>query len=140
MKAASTGAPRDTPGWPVTPKRESSTPSGIVAKRGYVQANQNDVLALMRALRKASDWMGATDPKTVSEALGKYLKTSPEDVGYVIQKNSWKMVDDQAFRGVMLDVEKFLLAQGLIPKKVDWATAKDVSFLRRMDPALVKGE
>lgn len=114
--------------------------SGIVAKRAFVAGNQNDVLAVMRALKKASDWMGATDPKVVSEVLGKYLKTSPEDVAYVITRNSWKMTDDPAFRGVMLDIERFLLAQSLIPKKVNWTEAKDLSFLRRLDPSLVKGE
>jgi ABC-type nitrate/sulfonate/bicarbonate transport system substrate-binding protein len=114
--------------------------SGIVAKRTFVAGNQNDVLAVMRALKKASDWMGATDPKVVSEVLGKYLKTSPEDVAYVITRNSWKMTDDPAFRGVMLDIERFLLAQSLIPKKVNWSEAKDLSFLRRLDPSLVKGE
>lgn len=114
--------------------------SGIVAKRAFVAAKQNDVLAVMRALKKASDWMGATDPKVVSEVLGKYLKTSPEDVAYVIKRNSWKMVDDPTFRGVMLDIERFLLAQDLIPKKVNWTEAKDLSFLRRLDPSLVKGE
>ena len=114
--------------------------SGIVAKRAFVAANQQDVLAIMRALKKASDWMGATDPKVVSEVLGKYLKTSPEDVAYVITRNSWKMADDPAFRGVMLDIERFLLAQSLIPKKVNWTEAKDLSFLRRLDPSLVKGD
>jgi ABC-type nitrate/sulfonate/bicarbonate transport system substrate-binding protein len=114
--------------------------SGIVAKRAFVAANQSDVLAVMRALKRASDWMGATDPKVVGEVLGKYLKTSPEDVAYVITRNSWKMTDDPAFRGVMLDIERFLLAQSLIPKKVNWTEAKDLSFLRRLDPSLVKGE
>jgi ABC-type nitrate/sulfonate/bicarbonate transport system substrate-binding protein len=114
--------------------------SGIVAKRSFVAANQNDVQAVMRALKKASDWMAGQSPKTVSETLGKYLKTNPEDVAYVITRNSWTMVDDAAFRGVMQDIEKFLLAQSLIPKKVNWTEAKDQSFLRKMDPALVKGE
>jgi ABC-type nitrate/sulfonate/bicarbonate transport system substrate-binding protein len=111
-----------------------------VAKRSFVAANQNDVLAVMRALKKASDWASAQSPRTVSDVLGKYLKTSPEDVAYVIAHNSWKMVDDAAFRGVMHDIEQFLLAQSLIPKKVNWTEAKDQSFLRKIDPALVKGE
>ncbi len=114
--------------------------SGIVAKRSFVAANQNDVMAVMRALRKASDWLARNDLRTVSDVLGAYLKTSPADVAYVITRNSWAMVDDPAFRRVMQDIEQFLLAQNLIARKVNWAEARDVSFLRRMDPSLVKGE
>jgi ABC-type nitrate/sulfonate/bicarbonate transport system substrate-binding protein len=114
--------------------------SGIVAKRSFIAANQNDAMAVMRALRKASEWLARNDLRTVSEVLGGYLKTGPDDVAYVITKNSWTMVDDARFRGVMQDIERFLLAQNLIPKKVNWIEAKDVSFLRKMDPSLVKGE
>ncbi len=114
--------------------------SGIVAKRGFVEGNPSQVAAVLRALRKASDWLSKNDLKTVSELLGQYLKTSPGDVSHVIRNNSWAMVDDPAFRRVMQSIERFLLDQKLIAGRVDWALARDVSFLRQIDPALVRAD
>ena len=79
-----------------------------------------------------------TSKPTVSDVLGKYLKTSPDDVAYVIKNNAWAMVDDAQFRRTLESIEQFLLAQKLIQKKIDWDRAKDVSFLRKVDPALVQ--
>jgi NitT/TauT family transport system substrate-binding protein len=112
--------------------------SGIAAKRSYVAANPGEVTAVLRALRKASAWLTSTDPKVSSKALGEYLKTSPEEVEYVLAKNTWKMVDDPPFRKVLHDIEGFLLAQNLISRKVNWAEAVDAKYLRTVDPALVK--
>ncbi len=114
--------------------------SGIVAKRSFVESNPREVAAVLRALRRASDWLSKNDLKSASELLGQYLKTSPEDVAHVIRNNSWAMVDDPAFRRVMQSIERFLLDQKLIAGPVDWARARDVSFLRRIDPALVRAD
>jgi NitT/TauT family transport system substrate-binding protein len=112
--------------------------SGVVAKRAYATSNQEDVTKVLRALRKASDWLAQHDLKVVSRALGEYLKTSPEDVSHVIRSNTWSMVDDAAFRKTMKDIEAFLLGQHLIAKQVNWPEVRGVEFLRRIDPALVK--
>lgn len=112
--------------------------SGIVAKRGYANANQEDVTKVLRALRKASDWLTNNDLKTLSQMLGQYLKTSPEDVAYVIKSNTWSMTDDPAFRKTLQDIEGFLLSQSLIGTKVNWAEARGAVFLRKVDPSLVK--
>jgi ABC-type nitrate/sulfonate/bicarbonate transport system substrate-binding protein len=112
--------------------------SGIVAKRAYAAANQEAVTKVLRALRKASEWLAQSDPKTVSQALGQYLKTSPEDVAHVIKSNTWSMVEDAAFRKTMGDIEGFLLSQHLIATKVNWAEVGGAAFLRRVDPGLVK--
>src|SRR5918996_517378 len=106
--------------------------SGIVAKRGYANANQEDVTKVLRALRKASDWLTNNDLKTLSQMLGQYLKTSPEDVAYVIKSNTWSMTDDPAFRKTLQDIESFLLSQSLIGTKVNWAEARGAVFLRKV--------
>jgi ABC-type nitrate/sulfonate/bicarbonate transport system substrate-binding protein len=113
--------------------------SGIVAKGSFVKENPDKVAAVLRALRKASDWLSNQDLKAESAVLGTYLKTSPEDIAHVIENNTWKMVDDASFRETMRGIEEFLVAQDLIKNKVDWARSKDVSFLRKLDPELVKG-
>lgn len=112
---------------------------GIVAKRDYLNQNPDVAVRLLRALQKASGWLGANDMKTVSEMLGTYLKTSPEDVAYVIKNNSWKLVDDAQFRRTLENIEQFLIAQNQIKTKINWGEVKDVSFLRKVDPSLVPG-
>ncbi len=112
--------------------------SGIVAKRSYAATNQEAVTSVLRALRKAADWLAGNDAKTVSQTLGQYLKTSPEDVAYVIKSNTWSMVDDAGFRKTLQDIEGFLLSQNLIGKRVNWPEVSGVAFLRKVDPTLVK--
>lgn len=119
-------------------KEEYVLYSGIVAKRAYAAANQETVTKVLRALRQASDWLARNDLKAVSQALGRYLKTSPEDVAHVIKSNTWSMVDDAAFRRTMGDIEGFLLSQHLIATKVNWAEVRGTAFLRRVDPSLVQ--
>ncbi len=112
---------------------------GIVAKREYLNQNPDVAVRVLRALYKASGWLEANDMKTVSEMLGTYLKTTPEDVAYVIKNNGWKLVDDAQFRRTLEGIEQFLLAQNLIKTKINWSEVKDVSFLRKVNPSLVPG-
>ncbi|HXH82510.1 MAG TPA: NrtA/SsuA/CpmA family ABC transporter substrate-binding protein [Candidatus Tectomicrobia bacterium] len=111
---------------------------GIVAKREYLDQNAEATTRVLRALNRASAWLAATDMTTVSHVLGKYLKTSADDVAYVIKNNAWAMVDDAQFRRTLESIEQFLLAQKLIQRKIDWDRVKDVSFLRKVDPGLVQ--
>lgn len=111
--------------------------SGIVAKREFVSKNAADTERVIRALSKASEWLAKADSKTRSEALGTYLKTDSKDVQHVIANNSWDMKVTPAFRSTMVDIEDFLVKQGLIKTRVNWNAAYDWSFLKKVDPSLV---
>src|SRR5918996_79805 len=111
---------------------------GIVAKREYLDQNPVQATQVLRALHKASGWLAANEMKIVSGVLGTYLKTSADDVAYVIKNNGWKIVDDAQFRRMLESIERFLLAQRLIKSEINWSQVKDASFLRKVDPALVQ--
>ncbi|HKO68650.1 MAG TPA: NrtA/SsuA/CpmA family ABC transporter substrate-binding protein [Burkholderiaceae bacterium] len=111
--------------------------SGIVAKRDFVAKNAADTEKVVRALVKASQWLATADAKTRGEALGAYLKTDAKDVQHVIANNSWDLKVTPAFKSTMVDIEDFLAKQGLIKTRVNWNSAYDWSFLKKVDPSLV---
>lgn len=111
--------------------------SGIVAKREFVAKNAADTEKVIRALVKASQWLASADAKTRGEALGTYLKTDSKDVQHVIANNSWDMKITPAFKTTMVDIEDFLSKQGLIKSRVNWSSAYDWSFLKKVDSSLV---
>ena len=111
--------------------------SGIVAKRAFIAKNPDETQKVVRALANAAKWMADADAKTYSEALAKYLKTDARDVQAVIANNKWDMAASPEFKSTMVDIEKFLIDQGLIKSSVNWDVAYDWSFLKKVDPKLV---
>jgi ABC-type nitrate/sulfonate/bicarbonate transport system substrate-binding protein len=111
--------------------------SGIVGKRDYLKANPEVAEKLLRALQKASKWLAAAKAEDRDKALAAYLKTKPEDVNAVIANNTWDMKVTKDFTATMASIEEFLASQGLVKNRVDWSSAYDWSYLKRVDAALV---
>jgi ABC-type nitrate/sulfonate/bicarbonate transport system substrate-binding protein len=112
--------------------------SGLVGKRDYIAAHPEDTVKLLGALKKATEWLESTPAAERDEALARYLKTSPEDVGSVIANNEWGMEVTDQFTDTMASIEEFLAAQELISTRVDWDAAYDWSHLGQVDPSLVQ--
>lgn len=112
--------------------------SGVVAKRAFVAAQPDVTAKVVKALTRAANWLSTTDRKTRSETLAKYLKTDAADVDHVIANNRWDTKVGPEFLGTMTAIEQFLADQGLIKQRVNWTTAYDWSFLKKVDPALVQ--
>lgn len=114
--------------------------SGIVVSRDYLEsADRSEVMAIMRALKSATEWMSNASLDEVSQVVADYLKTSKEDVAHVIRNNTWDMFSDQRFRDQLKSIEDFLYERQFISKRVNWDTAADWSYLEDLDANLVSG-
>jgi ABC-type nitrate/sulfonate/bicarbonate transport system substrate-binding protein len=111
--------------------------SGIVAKSGFIKKDGDETLKIVQALAKAATWLANAEPKNVGETLAKYLKTNANDIQYVIANNTWDMTVSPKFTKTMADIERFLVEQNLIKSRVNWDTAYNWSFLKKVDPNLV---
>jgi ABC-type nitrate/sulfonate/bicarbonate transport system substrate-binding protein len=112
--------------------------SGIVGNREFVAGHKDETEKILRALKKASDWLAATPTVERDHSIATYLKTTPEDVNAVIANNTWNMKVDKKFTDTMSAIEEFLSAQGFIQSRVDWNGAYDWTYLKQVDPALVE--
>jgi ABC-type nitrate/sulfonate/bicarbonate transport system substrate-binding protein len=111
--------------------------SGIVAKSDFIKKDRDETLKIVQALAKGANWLANAEPKSVWDALAKYLKTDANDVRYVIANNTWDMTVSAKFTDTMADIERFLIKQNLIKSRVNWDSAYDWSFLKKVDPKLV---
>jgi ABC-type nitrate/sulfonate/bicarbonate transport system substrate-binding protein len=111
--------------------------SGIVAKSDFIKKDRDETLKIVQALAKGANWLANAEPKSVWDALAKYLKTDANDVRYVIANNTWDMTVSAKFTDTMADIERFLIEQNLIKSRVNWDSAYDWSFLKKVDPKLV---
>jgi ABC-type nitrate/sulfonate/bicarbonate transport system substrate-binding protein len=111
--------------------------SGIVAKSEFIKKFPDETHKVVRALAKAARWLADTEAKNVGETLAKYLKTDSKDLAYVIASNTWDMTVSPKFKTTMIDIERFLAEQSLIKTRVNWDTAYNWSFLKKVDPKLV---
>lgn len=114
--------------------------SGIVTKRDFLASNRDDTVKIMKALKKAADFLAASDIKKESAPLASYLKSTPEDVASVIAHNQWGMAVTPRFLGTMQSIEAFLADGKLISRRVDWNSAYDWSILKEVDASLVPSE
>jgi ABC-type nitrate/sulfonate/bicarbonate transport system substrate-binding protein len=111
--------------------------SGIVAKSDFIKKDRDETFKVVQALAKAANWLANADAKSVGGTLAKYLKTDANDVQYVIANNTWNMTVTPKFTDTMAEIERFLVEQNLVKSRVNWDSAYDWSFLRRVDPKLV---
>jgi NitT/TauT family transport system substrate-binding protein len=111
--------------------------SGIVAKSDFIKKDRDETLKVVQALAKAANWLTNAEPKSVGETLAKYLKTDASDLQYVIANNTWDMTVSPKFTNTMADIERFLVEQNLIKSRVNWDTAYNWNFLKKIDPSLV---
>jgi ABC-type nitrate/sulfonate/bicarbonate transport system substrate-binding protein len=111
--------------------------SGIVAKSDFIKKDRDETLKVVQALAKAATWLTNAEPKSVGETLAKYLKTDASDIQYVIANNTWDMTVSPKFTNTMADIERFLVEQNLIKSRVNWDTAYNWNFLKKIDPSLV---
>jgi ABC-type nitrate/sulfonate/bicarbonate transport system substrate-binding protein len=111
--------------------------SGIIAKNEFAQKNPDDTAKILKALTKAADYLRRTELKTSSMDIGRYLKTSPDDVQHVIANNKWDMTVSKDFLDTMTTIEAFLAEQKLITKRVNWSTAYNWAPLKQVAPNLV---
>jgi ABC-type nitrate/sulfonate/bicarbonate transport system substrate-binding protein len=111
--------------------------SGIVAKSDFIKKDRDETLKVVQALAKAANWLTNAEPKSVGETLAKYLKTDASDIQYVIANNTWDMTVSPKFTNTMADIERFLVEQNLIKSRVNWDTAYNWNFLKKIDPSLV---
>jgi ABC-type nitrate/sulfonate/bicarbonate transport system substrate-binding protein len=111
--------------------------SGMVAKSDFIKKDRDETFKVVQALAKAANWLANADAKSVGGTLAKYLKTDANDVQYVIANNTWNMTVTPKFTDTMAEIERFLVEQNLVKSRVNWDSAYDWSFLRRVDPKLV---
>jgi NitT/TauT family transport system substrate-binding protein len=111
--------------------------SGIVAKSDFIKKDRDETLKVVQALAKAANWLTNAEPRSVGETLAKYLKTDASDIQYVIANNTWDMTVSPKFTNTMADIERFLVEQNLIKSRVNWHTAYNWNFLKKVDPSLV---
>src|SRR5262249_37299528 len=97
----------------------------------------DDTAKVLKALTKAADYLRQTDLKTSSADIGRYLKTSPDDVQHVIANNKWDMTVSKDFLDTMTPIEAFLAEQNLITKRPDWSAAYNWAPLKQVAPNLV---
>jgi len=114
--------------------------SGIVTKREFLQGHREETVKIMKALKKAADFLASADMKQQSGVLASYLKSTPDDVAAVIAHNKWDMTVTPAFIATMQSIESFLADGKLISKRVDWNSAYDWTVLKDVDPSLVLPE
>lgn len=113
--------------------------SGILTKRNLLTPeNKPMMMAVMRAIKKGSDWLAANNIDVTSKAIADYVKSTPEDVKDVIKDNRWDLTSDAPFRKAMKDIGDFLHAQGFFDKNIDWDKAVDWTYLRELDPKLLQ--
>jgi NitT/TauT family transport system substrate-binding protein len=111
---------------------------GIATKKDYARAQSGKVVAVLKALNQASRWIATAARPEINSVLAVYLKTTPEDVAYVIEKNDFALSNDAPFRKTLQEIEQFLAQQKLIGQRVSFGDAIDTALLRNVDPALVR--
>ncbi len=113
--------------------------SGLLASRKYLEsAPKGEMDAFMRAIKKGSDFL-TNNPKEAFEAVAKFTKLPVKLVEHVSGGQKWDLVSDNAFRAQMRNIEQFLQGLGILKSPVDWNKAADWSYIKKLDPNLVKG-
>jgi NitT/TauT family transport system substrate-binding protein len=114
--------------------------SGIATTKKFAKSHPEEVKGVLKALRKACDWLSDASLDESSKLIGNYLKMEPEEAKYVIFTNTWDLMETKKYRKSMKNIEDFLFTRKLISQKIDWSSALGSSFLKEIDPSLVKPE
>jgi NitT/TauT family transport system substrate-binding protein len=113
--------------------------SGILTKRALATPeNKKLMVGVMRALHKGAAWLDKASEKEKFDLIAAQVKTSPGDVREVIKNNKWSMAVDDNFKSAITNIASYMHEQGLIKKELDWNASTDFSYLREVDPSLVK--
>ncbi|MDE0304834.1 MAG: ABC transporter substrate-binding protein [Albidovulum sp.] len=111
---------------------------GMLASRAYLEsAPQGEMQAFMRAVKKGSDFLIESHEEGI-ETISAFTKLQPSDVAHTIEGVKWELVSDEAFRSQMREIEQFLLRLDILKEPIDWDSAADYSYIRELDPSLVR--
>jgi ABC-type nitrate/sulfonate/bicarbonate transport system substrate-binding protein len=110
---------------------------GMLVNRKYGAANPGEVDKFMKAVKRATDYL-VSNPKEANASIAKFVKLPVEEVEHVIGGEGWSMEVNDAMMKQLRALEKFMLDLELIKAPVDWNTAVDWSYTKRLDPKLVK--
>lgn len=105
----------------------------------YLSENPNTIKAILRALKKATDYINDNRTEAI-KILAPELHLSEAELTEIMGRNVYSMSADDTFlngsngQGVM----DYLLATGNIKTAPDAASYQDLSLLKEVDPSLVK--
>lgn len=109
---------------------------GMLATRKFLESDEGDMDKFMRAIKKGSDWLTNSKPEEVYQAIADYTKLPAGNVEHTVKGQGWGMVNDAKFRDQMKKLEMFLLDLKLIKNEIDWMSATDWSYIKKLDPKL----
>lgn len=105
----------------------------------YLSENPNTIKAILRALKKATDYINDNRAEAI-KILAPELHLSEAELTEIMGRNVYSMsVDDTFLNGSNgQEVMDYLLATGNIKTAPDAASYQDLSLLKEVDPSLVK--
>jgi len=118
-----------------------SVHSTLMATEDFVAENPNTIKALIRALKKATDFINSNREEAI-KILSPELRLSESELTEIMNRNVYSMeVDDTYWKesnseGIM----DYFLSVGNIPKKPDVASYHDFSLLEEVYPELITAD
>ena len=110
--------------------------SYLVVMEDYLQKNPNTIAAVLRSIKKGTDFVTQSPEKAV-DILSEPMRIPKEDLLKMIKQVKFELkIDDRMIRGMQDQVE-FLLELKRIPKKLEPQDYMDVAILQKQFPELV---
>ncbi|MDI3327518.1 MAG: ABC transporter substrate-binding protein [Alicyclobacillaceae bacterium] len=106
----------------------------------FLQKNPNTIKALLRALKKATDYINTHRDEAI-RILAPELHLSEAELREIMNRNVYSMeVNDSYINGSNGDgVKDYLMSVGNIKSKPDFKSYNDFSLLKEVAPELIKG-
>lgn len=101
------------------------------------EANPDAVTRVLRAIRKATDFTNE-NPEEATRIWASAAQGDAERSLPVVELISYDMTFDDAFVGDMDELARFMSEKGALAGGIDWSAEFDASFLKAVDPELVK--
>jgi len=103
----------------------------------FAKENPKAVEGVLKALNKANKFIKDHPDETV-KIVAKRLKLDESVMKELLPRMTFDLSYTKAFRNDMNSLSKFMLDKKVLDKPIDWKTAFDSSFLKKVDPSLVE--
>jgi len=105
----------------------------------YLEENPNTIKAVLRALKKATDYINDNREEAI-KILAPELHLTEEELTEIMGRNVYSMVADETYVNGSngQEVMDYLLSTGNIKTAPDAASYQDLSLLKEVDPSLVE--
>ena len=107
--------------------------------KDFASKNPSAVKGMVKAVKKSVDFTNA-NPEAATKIWAEAVQGDPKQSLPVVKLIQYDMTLDKSFIDDMDELAKFMVSKGALKGKINWKSDFDPSYLKAVDPSLVKVE